>query len=484
MSQSSRNREPTLFASLWRMLSRDHRQSSKSARRRSSHPYRFRPVVEELEGRWLPSQTGLAAPAADLQAVASQPSTSPALVKTESQPSASPMVGQGGGHLIINGQPMYTTPANYQTYIQYLIDDPNTGKVDPLRQQIFNAMNNNPTYTFNFLTLAGAQEDFTMRVNAVGFMSEIQKGQVDFSYFKNPGTPSQAGSGDLQKIPDGTSDPRYWKAFSSLPGVSADAAINDIIDNTFRGDCLGAVEITLFEAADKTIGATRFNAEHPEGLQEIGLNGNDPNMSIWTNVQAHYAQGPGSIQTQAMVPGDWVYMQNDPRYGQLDPGGRWNGENALYMGNDPKTGAPLFYGMGLVNPVTNQFAPVTEAQLKADLEAGFQKDTGQTADPSQIYWTLVAQPIVGSLPANPPSPAPAPTPPVPAAPSAGSSPVSSVPSNPSPPAGGESSILAYFDQIVSQIEGEIQQILNSEIAMEQQMLAAWSSMLSSGQRLA
>jgi hypothetical protein len=467
------------------MLRKGPRPNSKSARSRAGHPNRFRPALEELEGRWLPSQTGLAAPVADPNPVVAQASASPALIKPQTQPSVSPMDGQGGGHLIINGQPMYTTPANYQDYIQYLLVDPNTGKVDPLRQQIFNAMNNNPTYTFNFLTLAGAQENFTMRVTAVRFMNAIRTGQVDFGYFQNPGTPSQAGSGSWQKIPDGTSDSTYWKAFSSIPGISADQAIQDIVNNTFRGDCLGAVEISLLEAADQTIGAARFNEEHPEGLQEIGLNGNDPNMSIWTNVRANYGQSPGAIQTQSMVPGDWVYMRNDPNYGTLAPGGRWNGENALYMGNDPTTGAPLFYGMGLQDPNTGQFVPVTEAQLKAELQAGFQNDTGQAANPSQIYWTLLAQPTVGSLPSTPPSPAPAPTPPVPAAPPSGSSPISSAPSNPSPPApGGVGQLIAYIDQIIAQFEAEIQQLVNTEIAMEQQMLSAWSRMLGSGSRLA
>jgi hypothetical protein len=60
-----------------------------------------------------------------------------------------------------------------------------------------------------------------------------------------------------------------------------------------------------------------------------------------------------------------------------------------------------------------------------------------------------------------------------------------VPSSPSTAAGGgESQIVALVDQIVAQIEGEIQQLLNAELAIEQEMLTIWSSLLSSGPRVA
>lgn len=381
-----------MFTLLRRMLIGGRNESRVPSRSNASR--RFRPSIEELEGRLLLSQTPLSSPLPVMQ------------------PAVSPMIE--GGSLTINGKQMYETEANYQSDIKYLTVAPQNqkgniflhgtmaqikaaGLEDPLRREIFNAMNDNQTYKFPFATLKAAEQNFTMRVDAVNFVKEIQSGKVNFGMFKIPNVPTYADPAHWHKTnPQGVSD-KFWKAFDSNTGVSADVAIKGIVSHMFRGDCLGAIEIDLLYAADQAIGATAFNNEHPQGLLEVGADNPDGNASIYTNVKTYFYLGPNSnypkpIRTQDMVPGDWAYMQNDPLYQQVAPTGEWTGENALYIGNN-SSGVPLFWGLGMKAPETA--AQLHQSLLKA-LEAAA-KAAGQTvpANP-KIYWQLLAQPIVGS----------------------------------------------------------------------------------------
>jgi hypothetical protein len=400
-----------MLTSLWRKLIQGVRKGSARTAGRAGRGNRARLNVEGLEARWMPSRTRVLTPPEPLPTdrhaaaglggyVMYDHPIGPVQAPAESQAGATPAFQ--GSSLTINGQQMVETAANYQTYIKYLVVAPQNqhgnifwhgtmaqikaaGLEDPLRRQIFDAMSNNQTYTFQFLTLAGAQENFALRVEAVAFMKKISSGTAGFKFYDQTNLPS-AGP-DWHQVYDGTTKAsKYWTAFSTNQGVTASTGIEEVVNHGFRGDCLGAVEMTIFEAVEKTIQASRFDAEHPEGLRGVGKNGGDSTMSIWKNINAHFS----GIRAQDVVPGDWAYMQNDPSYGQkLKPGiiGYWFGENTICVGKDA-AGNPLFCGMGIK-------LPQTEAQLRAKLAKGFTTDTGQQPNTSLIRWTLLAQPITG-----------------------------------------------------------------------------------------
>ena len=104
---------------------------------------------------------------------------------------------------------------------------------------------------------------------------------------------------------------------------------------------------------------------------------------------------PSSISSGDFVPGDWVYMQNDPRYRVLVPNGYANGENALYMGRFESSGGsvgdyspdgtPRFSGLG----ATAQ----SEADLKARVSKWFRDHTRQSPDERAIRWAAVNRPV-------------------------------------------------------------------------------------------
>ena len=51
------------------------------------------------------------------------------------------------------------------------------------------------------------------------------------------------------------------------------------------------------------------------------------------------------IGKRPLKVGDWVYIYNHPKYLLKHPGGAWQGENAVYVGDNP-AGQQLFSGLG------------------------------------------------------------------------------------------------------------------------------------------
>jgi hypothetical protein len=299
----------------------------------------------------------------------------PGLVNQASAAPAQPAAGQAS--LSIGGTPLLETPENYLRYIKFLTVDParQNGAVfqssdaqaihrleNPLRRQIFDAMVNNRSDRFQFARLEAAQDDFAMRLEAIKFMNRIgqrgRQGGVDFAYFRAD-EPAVA-------------DPRYWRRlasgpqfyFETVPGVRASDAIDAVVNGKFRGDCYGAIQVTILQSARQVLGADRFNALHPNGLK-IAQGG----------VRQHSRSAP--VVAADMVPGDWVYLQNKSDYGtDLTPEGKkalwfWHGENALYMGRYDQmsynSGAPQrFSGMGCYHR--------SEDELRQDLKRAYLKD--------------------------------------------------------------------------------------------------------------
>jgi Protein-glutamine gamma-glutamyltransferase len=54
-----------------------------------------------------------------------------------------------------------------------------------------------------------------------------------------------------------------------------------------------------------------------------------------------------------LVPGQWYYFYNHPKYLLKHPGGAWQGENSLYMGRNP-AGQRLWAGLGASNKTEDE----------------------------------------------------------------------------------------------------------------------------------
>src|SRR5271165_4920112 len=318
--------------------------------------------------------------------------------------------GNAVGSLLIGGVVLQETPEEYHRAIKYLTVAPKEHNhpaflgtnirairalESPLRRQIFNAMVRNRSDRFEFATLSKAQENFTMRVAAVQFMvrmgMRLSDGGLDFNYHR---------SGQVA----GEADRQHWRkigtfVYKTLPGVRASDAIDGICRAKFRGECLGAIEFTILQAARKAIGNHRFNALHSRGL-EVGDEKGKTN--------AGHFRPASRVSVADMVPGDWVYMKNQDDYNKglrrgVTPG-PWQGENAIYMGRYDVArnrmpvyradATPRFSGMGVYNK--------DEAGLRHSLQEGYMKlmrppNTNTTHRISQrnIRWTSVRRLVTG-----------------------------------------------------------------------------------------
>ena len=150
---------------------------------------------------------------------------------------------------------------------------------------------------------------------------------------------------------------------------------------------------------------TNFNALFPNGLIFGNpQNNGEPSLSVLQllpqDQQMYAPKPPGTISTittQDMVPGDWVYMKNTPKY----TGQYWNGENAIYMGTYDqlaggvpvwKVGAtPRFSGLGGNTPLHD----LSAGKLRSDLWAAYfqsvnppQTKIPPVPDGSGIRWTV------------------------------------------------------------------------------------------------
>jgi hypothetical protein len=91
-----------------------------------------------------------------------------------------------------------------------------------------------------------------------------------------------------------------------------------------------------------------------------------------------FSNAPGFRPAQL---GGWYYIKNHQLYSTRHPEGIWGGENAVYVGRDPKTREQLFSGFGLVNRTERQMAqsladefnaPPSESEVEKICAKGFQ----------------------------------------------------------------------------------------------------------------
>ena len=247
-------------------------------------------------------------------------------------------------------------------------------------------------------------KNFKLRVAAIQYMRGIEERFAYYDFLHPLYFYSRQWA--TQDYPGGAGG----KVFHSLEGVGAYEAIRDLErprgsflggawDRHHRADCLTSIEVAIFSGVASALTRGEFDAVHPKGLLFLGLPDEGPNAapryrSITENIE-RLSFGGRAIRISDMVPGDWVYMQNDPRYRVLVPNGYANGENALYMGRFESSGGsvgdyspdgtPRFSGLG----ATAQ----SEADLKARVSKWFRDHTRQSPDERAIRWAAVNRPV-------------------------------------------------------------------------------------------
>ena len=154
----------------------------------------------------------------------------------------------------------------------------------------------------------------------------------------------------------GLASPEYfhrndWMDWTVLPGKSASAAIKAWIHGLTIAECLTAIVAIEIDTIRAALGDLEFDRRYgPEG----GVAADKP-LRIHAGTDGTPADG-GALQSVAvggsygardLKIGDWVYFYNHPKYLLKHPGGAWQGENAVYTG-DNAAGQQLFTGLGAV----------------------------------------------------------------------------------------------------------------------------------------
>jgi peptidoglycan hydrolase-like protein with peptidoglycan-binding domain len=151
----------------------------------------------------------------------------------------------------------------------------------------------------------------------------------------------------------GLAPPEYWVRTAHMdwtvkPGKSASAAIRAWLEGLTIAECLSAIvaiEIDTMRAAlgnnefDRRYGSEAGPAQDKPLRVHMGTEGT-PLEGNLKSVDATGVYGKRDVKI-----GDWVYFYNHPKYLLKHPGGAWQGENAVYTGDDA-AGQQLFTGLG------------------------------------------------------------------------------------------------------------------------------------------
>jgi|GEM_PF-2880963 len=169
---------------------------------------------------------------------------------------------------------------------------------------------------------------------------------------------------------DNPQDTGGFMDFRLKKGHSASAGIKAWLKGLTVAECLTAVFAMEYETLRATVGDKKFDQTfgsanaHEDAAVEAGGNrlriapSSDTPISQYlkaTKLAELSADGKhtdGQVSDKELddnlVPGQWYYFYNHPKYLLKHPGGAWQGENSLYMGRSP-TGKRLWAGLGASN---------------------------------------------------------------------------------------------------------------------------------------
>lgn len=263
--------------------------------------------------------------------------------------------------ILIAGNP-YTPSVAYYLYLRL-----NFGSS---MQEFIKRMHNNgnpPDYTFSSKEQMGYE--VRIRYKAIKGIEAVHNGCCD--YYSSVHPPY------LNSIYWLKLGPMRFKPKSPLPaGKEASDAIEAIFapGAGTRLECMAMTIAVEYYSMLKGIGRTKFNALFPGGAGlEISGGSLAPSRSIMAGASPKYEILAISNKNR-LLPGDWVYFRNFIAYPAVHPGGYWQGENAIYLGNGKYRGfgVPAMkedeMNQELVNKYNSGLAPADKKTL-ADLLA-------------------------------------------------------------------------------------------------------------------
>lgn len=158
-----------------------------------------------------------------------------------------------------------------------------------------------------------------------------------------------------------------WMDWELKKGRSASKAVKEWLAGATVAECLSAVIAMEIDAMRAAIGDRKFDklfgsADEKEDKAipannrmhiKAGISGTPVANYMKSTAVAEeaYAAGGqfGSVSEEKLdaelVPGQWYYFYNHPKYLLKHPGGAWQGENSLYMGKND-AGERLWSGLG------------------------------------------------------------------------------------------------------------------------------------------
>lgn len=141
--------------------------------------------------------------------------------------------------------------------------------------------------------------------------------------------------------------------FILKPGMSPSRAIRAIFRGPTRLECNTMMIAIEYRAIRAAIGAHRFSRAFAQrGIHiEIAAATRDHVLGPWL-------KSVDNPTSDDLEPGDWVYFANHDEYLYKHPAGAWQGENALYVGENAD-GEKLYSGFGV--------SSVTEDEMLLEL---------------------------------------------------------------------------------------------------------------------
>lgn len=158
-----------------------------------------------------------------------------------------------------------------------------------------------------------------------------------------------------------------WMDWELKKGHSAAKAVKEWLAGATIAECLSSVIAMEIDALRAAIGDKKFDkmfgsADPAEDKAvsagqrmhiKAGISGTPVANYMKSTEVAEEAQANGgqfgkvepAKLDKELVPGQWYYFYNHPKYLLKHPGGAWQGENALYMGKN-ELGERLWSGLG------------------------------------------------------------------------------------------------------------------------------------------
>ncbi|HVV82039.1 MAG TPA: hypothetical protein VHE35_03125 [Kofleriaceae bacterium] len=163
--------------------------------------------------------------------------------------------------------------------------------------------------------------------------------------------------------------------FKLKKGQSASQGIKAWLKGLTIAECLTSVFAMEYDTLRAAVGDKKFdqtfgsaNAQEDEAVEQSGNrlhiapSGGTPISQYLEQTKAAELAGDGKhkdgvLSSQelddTLIPGQWYYFYNHPKYLLKHPGGAWQGENSLYMGRNPQ-GKRVWAGLGATNKTEDE----------------------------------------------------------------------------------------------------------------------------------